>query len=222
MPDRAAIRDYVRQQTLIEQDDWADAKLDSVINQGLRMLSVKFDWPWLAASTTLSVVAGTSSYTMPTDLRKTLAITRQDKPQRLVEVSPYEVLGVVGGDLPSGTPAAYFVHGRDLYLDKVPTESATYDWLYYTSPTLLDDDTDEPEFVEEFHLVLADYAVAKAWEREEDFAKAAEARKDFDQGVEAMAVFYLDVARDRPVVWGVSRDMVYRGAANNLPWLDGV
>lgn len=222
MPNRAAIRDYVRQQTLIEEDDWGDDKIDAVINQGLRRLSTRFDWPWLAATSTLSVVAGTTSYALPTDLRKTEAITRQDRTGRLVEVSPWEISGKYGGDLPSGTPTSYFVHGRTLYLDRVPTEAITYDWLYYTSPTALSNDTDSPEFHEEFHLILADYAIAKAWEREEDFTKAGDAMQAFTDQVEEMAAFYLDLAKDRPVVVGEGRTLLQRRHPNNMPWLDGV
>lgn len=218
MPNRAAIRDYVRQQTLVETDDWGDDKINAVINQGLRRLSARFDWPWLAASGTLTTVAGTGSYALPTDLRKSLAITRIDKAQRLVEVSPWEILGRWGGDLATGTPESYYVHGRTLYLDKLPSEAATYTWLYFTSPTALDNDVDEPEFTDEFHLVLADYAVAKVWEREEDFTKAADSMKQFDRGVEEMAVFYLDVSRDRPVVFGEARTMRIGSSGSNMPW----
>lgn len=222
MPNRSAIRDYVRQQTLIEEDDWGDDKINAVINQGLRRLSTRFDWPWLAATTTLSVTSGTASYSLPTDLRKTKALIRTDKRQRLVEVSPWEIVGKWGGDLPTGTPTSYYVHGRTMYLDRVPNESITYTWLYYTLPTTLDNDTDTPEFHEEFHLLLADYAISKAWEREEDFEKANEAMDDFTAQIEEMAAFYLDLGKDRPIVLGESRDLIMRQAPNNMPWLDGV
>lgn len=222
MPNRSAIRDYVRQQTLIESDDWGDDKIDAVINQGLRRLSTRFDWPWLAASTTLSVTTGTTSYTLPTDLRKTASLTRTDKRQRLVEVSPWEILGKWGGDLPTGTPTSYFVHGRTMHLDRVPSEDITYTWLYYTTPTMLDNDTDEPEFASEFHLMLADFAIAKAWQREEDFEKAQDAMDSFNSAIEEMAAFYLDLGKDRPIVLGERRDLIMRQAPNNMPWLDGV
>lgn len=220
MATRAAIRDYVRQQTLVEEDDWADSKVNAVINQGLYVLSTRFEWPWLAATDTLSVIAGTSSYTMPADLARSRAITRSDKAQRLVEVSPHQILGVYGGDLPTGDPTAYYVHGRTLYLDKIPSTSASYSWLYYKQPSTLDNDVDEPTFAAEFHLVLADYAIAKVWEREEDFTKADDAMKDFDQGVESMAIYYLDVSPDRPVVFGGRNATLSRYP--NMPWLDGV
>lgn len=222
MPNRAAIRDYVRQQTLIESDDWADGKIDAVINQGLRRLSTRFDWPWLAATTTLVTVAGTTSYDLPTGLRKTAAITRQDKPQRLVEVSLWEILGKWGGDLPTGTPTSYYRHGSKMYLDRSPSEAATYDWLYFAAPTMLSNDTDEPQFVEEFHLMLADYAIAKAWEREEDFTKASDAMAEFTKQIEEMAAFYLDLAKDHPVIFGESRTTSIRTAPYNMPFLDGV
>lgn len=216
------IRDYVREQTLIESDDWGDTKINRVINQGLLRLSTKFQWPWLASTTTLAVVAGTDSYTLPTDVAHIEAVVRQDKPQRLVEVGSHEVLGPNGGDLPTGAPTAYYVHGRTMYLDKVPTESATYDLLYYANGATLANDTDEPPFVEQFHLVLGDWAIAKAWQREEDFTKADSAMAEFNAGVEEMAQFYLDIGRDHPIVVGAARNLLYGGGSNNMPWLDGV
>lgn len=221
MPDRSDIRDYVREQTLVETDDFADTKIDAIINQGLRVLSTRFDWPWLAETGTLSVVASTTAYTMPTDLSRSLAITHPTKANRLVEVSPWEILGKYGGDLPSGTPTSYFVHGRTMNLDRIPYEDVDYTWLYFKNATVLSNDTDEPEFAAEFHLILADYAVAKVWEREEDFTKADEAMKDYQEGVENMARFYLDVSHDRPIVFGESRDIGMRRHATNMPFLDG-
>lgn len=220
MATRSDIRDYVRQQTLVETDDFADDKINVLINQGLQRLSTRFEWPWLAASTTLSVVAGTDEYTLPTDLTRTLSIVRQDKQQRLVEVAPNVIQQFQGGSTPSGTPTMYFVHGRIMFLDKIPTEDATYDWYYFKSPTLLTNDTDEPEFASEFHLVLGDWAISRVWRREEDFTKAQDAEQDFTKGIEEMARFYLDVSRDGPVVFGGARPI--RSRFPNMPWLDGV
>lgn len=224
MPNRAAIRDYVRNQTLIEQDDWGDDKIDAVINQGLRRLSTRFEWPWLAATTTLTLAADSSSATFPTDLMKVEAITRVGYAGRLVEVSPHEILGTRGGSIASGVPTAYYRHGRDMFFDRIPSEDIDFTVLYYKQASTMENDTDEPEFTEEYHLILADYAVAKAWEREEDFTKADEAMNDYEAGVEQMAQFYLDIARDKPIVIGEPRPSVYNGAYSNpnMPFLDGV
>lgn len=221
MATRSDIRDYVRQQTLVEQDDFADAKIDVLINQGLHRLSARFEWPWLATSTTLSVVAGTTEYTMPTNLTRTLSIVRQDKQQRLIEVAANVIQATYGASLPSGTPQMYFLHGRTMYLDRVPTENITYDWLYFRTPSTLDNDTDVPEFAEEFHYVLADWAISRVWRREEDFTKAEDAEQDFSNGIEEMARFYLNVSRDGPVVFGGGAGR-HTPQYPNMPWLDGV
>ena len=218
MPNRSDIRDYVREQTYMESDDLEDDKANVLINEALRQVAVKFRWPWLATSEALSVVSGTQSYSEPTLHAWTLSIVRDDKAEHLVEVSPHEILNVSGGDIPSGTPSAYYWHGDTIYLNRVPDANIEYTWLYFQTPNTLDNDTDVPPFDSQFHLLLGQFVISQVWQREEDYPKAKVAMEAFDDGIEMMARFYMDRGKDRPIIVGVPRgEQVNRFP--QMPWL---
>ena len=68
--------------------------------------------------------------------------------------------------------------------------------------------------------MIAHYAIARAWEREEDGPKADAAMREYDDGVDEMAQYYLNRSDDNPVVWGTERKVLWRTSSNNMPWLD--
>lgn len=222
MANLSAIRDWVRQQTLIEEDDWSDGKINNVINQGLRLLTAKFDWPFMLSSATITAVSGTQTYALPSDHAKTHVIFRDGYRRRLREYTASDAWNLYGGDMPESSEAdSYFIHKDDIYLVPVPTSSGeTYTHHYWTTPSIMANDTDSPPWAEQFHLVLADYAISKAWEREEDFTKAGEANLAWERGLEEMARYYLNRANRSPMVFGETPQRGY--ARTNMPWLDGV
>lgn len=220
MANRSAIRDYAREQTLVETDDFADDKVDAVINEGLRVVSSRLLWPWLQTSTTLSVVAGTREYALPADHVYTTALIEQGDSVRLRQVAPIDAWQQIGDDPRSSDPEAYFIWGDTLILTTSPQSNATFDHYYYKQTDVLVDDTDEPAFRSEFHMMLADFAIARMWEREEDFAKARQAQQRFDIRVEEMARAYLRRGSHAPMVFGQRPER--GGQRGNMPFLDGV
>ena len=236
MPNRAAIRDWVRTQTLLETDDLADDKINRMINQALRSISVLADWPWLLASTTFSTSA--SSYAIPTDFGRVLAVYVDGDPNRMREMSLSEMYENWGGDLPKGEPQAFAIDGPRFTKEGWPAigqdvtgdiifvpdpDGTSYDFTlhYYRAveALVMDDDADFPPFGEEFHMVLANFAIARVWEREEDFTKAQQSQADYDRGVEDMARRYLRTAEEHPTIIG--HRAYQRVSASNMPWLDG-
>lgn len=207
MPTLSDIRDWVREQTLMEEADIATTKLNNIINQGVREVSARFDWPWLASESTISTVAGQANYDLPTDLGRIEVVIDSDDDRRLDQVAPADAWDQYGGDFPDGTPTTFFVWGSKIYLLPVPTKNETdaYTIHYYGSVSTLDNDSSEPAWEDRFHMLLADYAISKVWEREEEPAKAREAEGDFDQAVERMARFYLDRANDTPMIYGAGK-----------------
>lgn len=223
MPDRASIRDWVREQTMYEADDWSDTKIDNVINQGLRELSTRFAWPWLLTTTTISTIASQQAYTIATDFLRLHTIRPTGVNDRLDVISPVEAFETYGDNFQEGdTATTCFLIGNQINLIPIPnaTTANAYQVHYVKRAATLANDTDTPEFAEEFHLLLADYAVAKVWEREEDFTKRDIAMSDFDAAVEQMASFYLDRTEDRPMIYGEPPHM-RRGLHRNMPFLDG-
>lgn len=222
MPDLAAIRDWVREQAQYETDDWSDTKLNNVVNQGLRIISARYPWPWLLATTTLDTIASQQSYTIASDFLRLHSVLPTGVNDRLDIVSPIEAFETWGDNFQeAATATSCFLLGSKLYLVPIPSTTATaaYQVHYVKRATIMSNDTDTPEFDSEFHLLLAEYGVAKVWEREEDFTKRDAALAQFDRGVQEMAGFYLNRTENRPMVYGEPA-YLRRGLRRNLPWLD--
>lgn len=217
MPNRAAIRDWARELTLIETDDFTNDKINNLVNQGLRELATRFQWPWLQTTGTLTVVSGTRSYTLPSDFQYMHSVIRASTKIRLRAVSPTDALGAYGDDFPIGEAKGYYLWNNDLLLTKEPSSDETLNLFYYQRVSTLDNDTDTPAFDEQFHLILGEYAISKIWEREEDFVKAKASEQRFDDGIEQMARWYQDRTKDMPMIFG-ERPQI-RSIHSNMPWL---
>lgn len=227
MPQLSEIRDFVRQQTLIEIDDWANTKVDAVVNEGYRDIVSKFLWPFMAADAALTTVLDQQAYAftaVASNISRIEAIIDNDKRRRLVEVAAADAWEMYGGDMPSSSDAThFFLWGNNIHLMPVPDSAVVdaYQVYYYKTPTLLSNDTDTPEWDAQFHMALAFYAIAKVWEREEDFDKAEYWQGRFNARVELMASFYLNRASDQPSIVGGGDGFRYQGDALNLPVLNG-
>ncbi len=218
MPDRASIRDYARELTLVETDDISNDKINNIVNQGIREMASRFRWPWLETTTTIAVVSGTRSYALPTDFQYLHSLLRASSRIRLRATSASKALGAYGDDFPTGTASGYYLWGSNLFLTKDPDSNETLNLFYYQAPTVLSNDTDSPAFDSQFHLLLADYTVSKIWEREEDFVKAKASEDRWDDGVEQMARWYQERTNDMPMILGEEPSI--RATILNMPWLD--
>jgi hypothetical protein len=203
------IRDFARETTLLESDDWPNSKILVVINEGINVLSNRFMWPWLTDSAQLSLVADQPNYALTTidaDLNRIEAIIVNGESRRLGEVSAPSAWTQYGGQMPeSPLPTHFFLWGGDIHFIPSPTENANnaLTVYFYKKPTLLSGDADVPEWDDRFHAVLAYWACARIWEREEDMEKAQYWRAQFDGEVDRMASYYLNRATDAPTVVGL-------------------
>jgi hypothetical protein len=216
---RLEIKEWVRSQSMTEVDDLADVKLDALINEALRNIATRFRWPYLAAVTSLNLVAEQQAYTMPTDLQQIETITVTGARVRLEEVSPALAWQTFGDDFPTATePYAFFIWGGEINLIPIPdTSEGSVIVHYYRAPVVLANDTESPEFASQFHMIVADYVLKAVWEREEDFVKAESHMAAFRQGIEQMARFYLNRAGDNPTVLGDGSRIAGR-LYPNMPW----
>lgn len=202
MPTRAEIRDWAREQTLIEVDDFTDDKINAILDQGIRDCAVKFDWPFLAKSDSITLVGGTESYALPADLGKLRALVLDGTRYRLREISSNTAWENEGGLPGSGTPRTFFIWGSNVLFRPIPDAAGTVTVYYHKTPTLLTNDTSTPEWDAQFHMILADFAAQHMWEREEEFEKAEVFAQRYANGVEQMARYYLNRASDSPLVYG--------------------
>jgi hypothetical protein len=219
MPTRAELRDVIRGQTLVEPDDYGDAKVNSLINQAIRDISIRFHWPYLATSTTIAVVQDTDSYALPATCDRVASVQLAGVAVPLAEISYSTAFSEDGALPPSGTPEAYFLWGSDLVLRPVPAAAGTITLYYFRQPTELANDNESPEFAKAFHFLVVDWVMQQLWEREEEFEKAAVYAQRYALGVESMARFYLNRAKDAPLAIGLPA-RTRRRPGPRMPWLE--
>lgn len=222
MADRADLRTYAREQTLLDSDDVADSILNTYLDRAVQIVATRFKWPFLETSTTFDSVADQHVYDMPDDWTYTESITEDGKNVRLRELSSQVVRQRYGDDPPTGDARSFYVYGEKLYLVEKPTQALTYNHFYRKSPTLFANDDATPEWDSNHHLFLAEYVIQQLWLREEDRQQAGDAQQRFEEGLGDLAQFYLDRASDDPMVWGEWPDRIVGGNQGNMPWLNGV
>lgn len=221
MPSRSDIRDWVRQHTLVESDDYADDKINNVINQAVRDLSTQFHWPFLQTSTVVTLVADTTAYDLPDDFAHLEKAVRSDCACPLQELTPSVGWSTFGATPDSSSKPEYFwIWGEQIIVAPGPSGDSipTVTLFYYKQAETLENDVDEPEWHPQFHLVLAEFAAAKVWEREEDLAKSNYYMDRYISGVERMARYYPNRASDAPLVIGSGHSTARKFP--RMPWLE--
>lgn len=213
MPTRTEIKDWTRQQTLVEEADFADVKLDAVINEGIRKVAQLFEWPFLESSTTITLVDATQTYALPEDFASIVIAIGSDGTQLRETTRRRAQQDFLGnGD---ATPQEFYIWGEDIAFAPTPDAAPSFATVvvdYRAAPTLLANDSESPQWNSMFHLLLGDYAAARVWEREEDLDRAKYHEDKFMASLEEMAGFYLDRADDGPVIIGGGVERV------RLPW----
>lgn len=219
MPNRTELRDLVRVQTLVESDDLTDAKVDNLFNQAIRDVSVRFPWPFLAASTTIAVTNATDTYALPSDVDRIEVLLKADYRQPLFEQAASSAFHIDGATPSTGSPSWFFLWGESIVLRPQPDGNETLTLYYYKKPTMMTDDSHTPEWAEQFHYLITDFVMQQLWEREEDFEKGNVYRERYLQGVESMARFYLNRKQDSPLVIGQPGETWARRGPRQ-PWLE--
>jgi len=222
MATRAEIRTYAREQALLDSSDVADTILDTYLDRAVSVVGSRLAWPFLDGESTFETVIGTRNYSMPATAVKIESIVRSGSKVRLREVTSTQARQRFGDDPPTTDARSFFLWDDDIHLVEIPPSVETYKVYFRTNPTLMAADGESPEWDSQHHLFLADFLIARMWEREEDPRAAETADRRFDQGVADMAQFYLNQASDAPMVWGESADRAVGGYYGNMPWLDGV
>lgn len=214
--------DSVRQVCLLSTDDIADAKVILMIDEGNSRLSAMFDWPWLKASADVTVTADTAECSLPADFSRNRAMLLKTENTKLAEISDQEAWERWGDDLPTGTPEVFwFTTAGKFEVAPVPSANDTIVCHYWKDPTALTAGANTPVFASQFHGILADWALYRIWQREEDYAKAQQHEVAFGRTLNDMARFYFNRGQDYPIVFGERSDYSQRRrGTNNMPFLD--
>ncbi len=220
----ATIIDQVRQICLLSTTVLTDAEVIGFIDEANDKIASAFDWPWLKATADVNTGSGDGVASVPAGFARLRTVLLDGEATKLAEISDQEAWERWGDDLPSGTPRVFWFTDHET-IQVAPVESGVTALVlkYWKQPTVLDGTGDTPEFDDRFHKVLADWALYRVWQREEDYVKAQQHEVAFNRGLNDMARHYFNFSEDHPIVAGEPMDFHQRMRGNaNLPWLDGV
>jgi hypothetical protein len=186
----------------------SDAQINTVLSEvHLEICSGK-QWPFLWSSTTLSVVAGDATYTLPADVSAVLMVSSKDVatvPRTLNAISVFDADTMPETYLNAWT-LFYTVEGTTLTLYPEPVGDETLTVRYLETPPDFDSDDDIPPFSAEFHPVYAYAAAARILA--ERGASQTKVRSMIDLAstyVERMRRFYLTSSDHATVSLGKRR-----------------
>jgi hypothetical protein len=152
------------------------------LNDGQVDVATRADIPALIETESIAIVAGTTSYAYPSDYLRPIGIydatnSRQVR-ARQVNLSDY-----TGGIDSSavGAPVLYTTTNDGITFYPTPDQSYTGQITYYRRPAEMTDDTDTPEIPAEAHPLLIDYALIRAYRREQDWNAKGRLEEEYER-----------------------------------------
>jgi len=163
------LRDAVRTQLDLDEDDIANATLDMYIREGYdRTIQLERRWPFF--ETTWDVTSSGASITVPATLAGISSVIDVDTNVRLVQIGTELAEDKFYGNTGEGTPQYFSWWGNTLTLYPTPSSNTDYrirgwrkptDWIAGGAATEVDAD-------ERLHLPLFHYACSLAYAQLED------------------------------------------------------
>jgi hypothetical protein len=221
----AALRARTRQLSGAELDDLrSNAEVDEVIRECYRQIAQLDTWRWREAIDDLETEADEPVYDLPAGVEEirsvqALEVNGQSLPLPLQEVTLRDLLTLTRRDDPQ-LPRFYarFAVGK-VRLGPVPDDAYTIE-VYGQAPlTALDGDSDEPQWDERFHALIA-YLAAAVILDEEGQDELAQRRRMRAEELTAEMVSFYQISKDKtPIQVGGGRVQAPRGRLGRLyPW----
>lgn len=197
------------------KDVWGDTELKTYVKEGLTKFYakaiIKDEWE---DGTIALLVAGQGNYTKPSDLRRIIwaKLVYTGATSTQADESPLEVITDVLGDFQKlhdmdaqgDQPQYFYEEGGELWVYPVPNATAvtnyTIKYKYSERPAVLSD-SESPAFAAEWHFVLEDYAVWRAWNRLPDKQNEAATAKAVWEENWRQAVQDLVRTQDERLTW---------------------
>lgn len=192
-----------------------------MINEGMQEIALASEWPWLEASTTVTMVDSQQNYDLPADFNFAIALVDNDTYEPLVYQGATEFFNRHATDATESTQSdVYTIWDDDIYLYPTPStsDSDRLTLYYYKTVTTLDSGSDEPAFHTAFHPMLVEYCKWKLYDREEYFDQSERAFITFARYLSQMITWYERRAKRTPYIAG-DGDSKSRIVDPNLRWV---
>ena len=205
------MRSYVRSVVDIDTADISDDTLNRFLGEGYDVIVYSEKrWPFFEVSTTFDTVADQKDYTLAAvgtlvtgGLREIAAIRTDSHVVSFVGRDAGDVvypLNVSG----SGSPWWWSYWGESVRLYATPTGVETMNVRGYKNPTAFGagvaDSTEPTDLPTPFHMVIATYGLARAYEQQEDPTMAAQYFQIFNQELDNLKARYDDMPAPQPVL----------------------
>lgn len=216
----SAIRSYVYSFLDIDTNDLPQGVLDVLIGQAWnRIIRSERRWSFLEQTGTFDSAAGTQEYPLAT---LTGSPTASYPWRDIVDVSDptwgplYPIAHVAARrrftrPQSSNRPAAFSFHRGDLWLWPKPNAVITYTVDGYRKPIDWIAENSQPDAPDEFHPLIAQYALALAYGQQDDPAGAEQTMQRFDSAFAQVRQDYVDDSTAGPII--------LNGGESARPWL---
>ena len=176
---------YARGTDYLSEDAQGVIRAERWLNQGYREILNLQAWTFLRTTATGTEGAG---FVAVPDLRRVRFVVNVDGGHEWVlQRTSMEDLTQSESDLTlTGTPELYYIEGGQIKAYPVGGTIKAY-YLKRVPPMT---GTDEPIFDEEYHPLIVDRAMMKAYADSDNFEALAALKLEFDAGVSAMAEDY--------------------------------
>lgn len=159
----------------------ARTRVKRYVNEGYKLLLADTGMARARdTTTTISVIAGTTEYTVTASKVRAIRDTANDV--LLTEMSLSAIRSLDPGDDSTGNPTHYAIRQVGATTCKVrvwpePSQNLTLDVDVVAAVTALSGDSDVPVFPEEFHAILSTYARMCEYEKMDDTRRELAARE---------------------------------------------
>lgn len=182
---------FARGTNYLEESGIEVARAERWLNEAYRIILNLQAWPFLRTVATGS--AGTGLVSVP-DLRRIRFVTDKSQdpassvPGRPLDRALEDDLVGYGYDLSTtGTPEVYYVVNGNEVRTFPLGGTIRVDYIRRVAPM---SGTDEPIFDEEYHNLIVDRAMMKAYADSDNFEARSALKEEFDEGAAAMAEDY--------------------------------
>lgn len=165
-------------------DKYTDAELKSWLNLGQQNVAFRLDnisSVWFGKTSEIPLVAGTSEYDLPVDVRKIMRVTINNVQAQPVDVTKLGALATNVHYTPSATQPFYHQWGKKITVFPTPTAAGTAKLWYFKRLSDLVNDGDVSEIPMEYHSLVVLYAQILALQKADKATVAAALEQSYEK-----------------------------------------
>ena len=208
--DISTMRSYIRSVVDIDSSDISDDTLNRFLGEGYDLIVyTEKRWPFYEVATTFNTVASQKDYTvaavgalLTNGLREIASLRTDDHVMQFVGRDEGDIvypLNVSG----SGSPWWWSFWADSVRLYATPGSVQTIYVRGYGNPTAFGagvaDAVEPSDLPDPFHVVIATYGIARAYEQQEDPTMSAQYFSIFNQELDNLRARYEDMPAAQPV-----------------------